>query len=300
MRILVTGGGGFIGGWIVRRLVEAGHVPVIFDLHENRARVAEIAGARLADDLDWIAGDITVTYQVIAAARGCDRIIHLAGLLTPACRDDPVLGAQVNLIGTINAFLAARANGIGSVAWMSSAGVFGPDGGTQPRPTSQYGAFKLGAEHSARAFLADDGIASVAFRPYVVYGPGREVGLSAGPSLACRAAALGEPYTIPFTGQIDLIHADDVARIFLAAIEAPPAGAHAVNLIGRRATTEDVARLLTRLVPGASIDAAGPPLQVAFPQTEPALAELFADWEPMQLEDGLAGTVAHYSFQASL
>lgn len=294
MRVLVTGGGGFIGGWILRRLHDAGHSPVVFDIHDNRARVAEIAGAAIAEGLDWITGDVTRPEQVDAACQGCERVIHLAGLLTPACKDNPVLGAQVNLIGTINAFLAARNHGIASVAWMSSAGVFGPDGGPEPHPTTQYGAFKLGAEHSARAFFADDGISSVAFRPYVVYGPGREVGISAGPSLACRAAALGAPYAIPFTGPFDLIHADDVARIFTAAIETPPSGASAINLIGNRTDSAEIADTLNRLVPGARISNEGPPLPVEFPRTEPALAELFPGWVPMTLEDGLGTTIDHY------
>ena len=142
MRVLVTGGGGFIGGWIVLRLREAGYSPVVFDKHENRAKVAEIAGAATAESLDWITGDIAETDQVDTACRGCERVIHLAGLLTPACQANPVLGAQVNLIGTINAFLAARNHGITSVAWMSSAGVFGPEGGPEPRPATQYGAFQ--------------------------------------------------------------------------------------------------------------------------------------------------------------
>jgi nucleoside-diphosphate-sugar epimerase len=51
MRVLVTGGGGFIGGWILRRLHDAGHSPVVFDMHDNRARVAEIAGAAIAESL---------------------------------------------------------------------------------------------------------------------------------------------------------------------------------------------------------------------------------------------------------
>lgn len=294
MRVLVTGGGGFIGAWIVRRLVEAGHEPVVFDRHDDRAKLAEIAGAELAGRTLWISGDIAATGDVVAAAAGCGAMVHLAGLLTPACRDNPVLGAEVNLIGTLNAFLAARACGIGSVAYMSSAGVFGPDGGPEPRPTTLYGAFKLGAEHAARAFCADDGIASVGFRPYVVYGPGREVGHSAGPSLACRAAARGESYTIPFTGPVDMIHVDDVARVFLAAIESPPAGAHAVNLPGVVTDTRQIAETIGRLVPGAAITAEGPPLPVRFPQGEPALARLFPGWAAMPLETGLAGTIAHY------
>lgn len=294
MQILVTGGGGFIGAWIVRALVEAGHRPVIFDVNENRAKVAEIAGRDLAEALDWITGDIASTDDVTHAAAGCDSIVHLAGLLTPACRENPVLGANVNLIGTLNVFLAARAHGIGNVAYMSSMGVFGPDGGPEPHPTTLYGAFKLGGEYSARAFLDDAGITSTGFRPYVVYGPGREIGASAGPTLACRAAARGEAYTIPFSGRIDMIHANDVARIFLSAVQNPRSGANTVNLLGVAAETEAIAHTIETLAPGAQISTLGAPMPIKAPETEPKLAELFPDWSSMSLEQGLFDTITHY------
>ncbi|MEC7765044.1 MAG: SDR family oxidoreductase [Pseudomonadota bacterium] len=294
MRILVTGGGGFIGAWIVQALAKAGHRPVVFDVHANRDKVAEIAGADLADKLDWITGDIVSTEDVTRAAADCGSIIHLAGLLTPACRQNPVLGANVNLIGTLNIFLAARAHGIGNVAYMSSMGVFGPDGGPEPHPTTLYGAFKLGGEYSARAFLDDAGITSTGFRPYVVYGPGRETGASAGPTLACRAAARGADYTIPFSGHIDMIHAQDVARIFLSAVQTPPPGANTVNLLGVSGETTEIARTIETLAPGALISVSGAPMPIKAPASEPKLAELFPDWRSMSLEQGLRDTIAHY------
>ncbi|MFY0633788.1 MAG: NAD(P)-dependent oxidoreductase [Vannielia sp.] len=297
MKVLVTGGGGFIGAWIIRRLAEAGHEPVVFDMHENRAKLAEIAGAALAERITWHTGSIVATDDVTAAASGCEGLVHLAGILTPACRAEPVLGAEVNLIGTLNAFLAARTQGISNVAWMSSMGVFGPDGGAEPRPTTLYGAFKLGAEHAARAFWAEDGISSTGFRPYVVYGPGRDVGISAGPSLACAAAARGEAYTIPFSGPIDMIHADDVAQIFLTAVEAPPQGAEAMTLLGRATDTSEVATTINRLVPGAQITVEGPPMPIDGPKAEPKLARHFPDWQPMTLEQGLSDTIDFYRSQ---
>src|SRR5690606_14880850 len=108
------------------------------------------------------------------------------------------------------------------------------------------------------------------------------------------AAARGEPYTISFTGPVDLIHADDVARLFVMAVETPPQGARAINLIGRRTDAGLIPGSIARLVPGARISAQGPPLPVDFPQTEPALAELFPGWSPMTLDAGLRDTIDHY------
>src|SRR5258706_3102744 len=103
---------------------------------------------------------------------------------------------------------------------MTCACEFDPIDGRTPFPLTHYGDFKLAGEGCARAFWEDDRMPSIGFRPLVVYGPGREVGLTAGPSLACRAAARGEPYVIPFTGETDLLYVDDMAACFEIAVEA--------------------------------------------------------------------------------
>lgn len=294
MRILVTGGGGFIGAWILRALAREGFTPVVLDKAEDRSKIREIAGPDFASSLEWVAADIADTRAVVEAARGCERIIHLAGLLTPACKADPILGARVNLIGTLNVFLAAREHGMPSVIYMSSAGVFGPDGGPEPHPTTLYGAYKLAGEHAARAFREDSGIASIGFRPYVVYGPGRDGGLSAGPTLACRAAARGEAYTMPITGSFDMVHVADVASAFLRAIRMPLDDAHVVNLLGHPATADDVVALIRDAVPGARIECAGDPMPISCPTRDAALERLFPDWQPIGIAAGLRSTIDFY------
>ena len=294
MKILVTGGGGFIGAWILRALARDGLTPVVLDRTEDRSKVREIAGRDFASGLECLVADIADTRAVVQAAQGCERIIHLAGLLTPACRADPILGAQVNLIGTLNAFLAAREHGMPSVIYMSSAGVFGPEGGPEPHPTTLYGAYKLASEHSARAFREDHGIASIGFRPYVVFGPGRDGGLSAGPTLACRAAARGEAYTMPIVGPFDMIHVADVASAFLRAVRMPLDDAHVVNLLGHPTTANDVVASIRNAVPGARIECAGDPMPISCPTRDDTLDRLFPDWRPIGAEDGLRSTIDFY------
>ena len=298
MRVLVTGGGGFIGAWILRAVAREGFTPVVLDRIEDRSKVGEIAGADFASGLEWVTADIADTAAVVEAARGCERIIHLAGRLTPACRADPVLGAQVNLIGTLNAFLAAREHQMPSVIYMSSIGVFGPDGGPEPHPTTLYGAYKLASENAARAFREDHGIASIGFRPYVVYGPGRDGGLSAGPTLACRAAARGEAYTMPITGSFDMIHVADVAAAFLDALRMPLDDAHVVNLLGQSTTADDVVAAIRDAGPGARIDCAGEPLPISCPDRDAALGRLYPDWRPIGIAEGLRSTIHFYRGRA--
>lgn len=294
MRVLVTGGSGFLGAWIMRRLLDRGLNVRCFDLHTNTHLLEQLAPGRAAA-VQWTNGDIALANDVSRAMDGCDAVIHLAGILTPACALDPVRGAQINLIGTLNVFEAARAARLRSVLYASSAGVFGPDDGAVPCPQTLYGAFKLAGEGAARAYWHDHGIASIGFRPLVVYGGGRETGSSAGPSLACRAAARGEPYTIPFTGSTGLVYADDVAAAYEAALFAAPRGAHAFTLAGEIVAVERLIGEIRAIVPHARLDARGAPLPIAtsFP-ADPTLAALLPALPRTPLDQGLRDTVAFY------
>ena len=294
MRVLVTGGSGFLGAWIMRRLLARGIDCVAFDLHAKPQLLHALAPEHAAS-VQWRTGDIAQADDVTRALQDCDAVIHLAGILTPDCAANPVRGAQINLIGTLNIFDAARAAGLKRVLYASSAGVFGPDDGATPHPQTHYGAFKLACEGSARAYWNDHGIASVGFRPLVVYGAGRETGSSAAPSLACRAAARGERYTMPFTGSTGFVFADDVAAAYEAALLRDIEGAHAFTLAGEIASVASVIDRISTLVPDARIDAAGAPLPIAtaFPH-DPALDRLLPDLPHTSLDEGLRQTVAFY------
>jgi nucleoside-diphosphate-sugar epimerase len=293
MRVLVTGGSGFLGAWIIRRLMARGVDLRVFDVHARRETVVGIAGDA-ACQLDWRVGDIRRADDVRAAMQGCDGVVHLAGVLTPDCSAQPVRGAEINLIGALHVFDAAHALGLRSVVYASSAGVYGPQDAHHPEPATHYGAFKLAVEGSARAYWLERGIASVGFRPFVVYGPGRETGVSAGPSLACRAAVRGEACTIGYTGASGLIYVDDVAQAFEQALLAPPQGASVYNLVGQRTTVDEVIAEIRRQVPGAQLYAAGPPLTIAPGITEEGLGALLPLRQPTSLAQGIAATLAHY------
>ncbi len=198
-KVLITGGGGFLGAWILRLLHSQGILARIFELKDDRRHIEMIA-AEAGRHAEWVTGDVADTEAMIEAARDCDAIIHLAGLMTPACQANPLLGARVNVIGTLNAFEAAKTHGISHVTYTSSGGVFGLEDDQAPFPLTHYGAFKLANEGNARAYWEDAGISSFGFRPFVIYGPGRDAGLTAGISLACLAAARGEAYSVAFSG----------------------------------------------------------------------------------------------------
>jgi nucleoside-diphosphate-sugar epimerase len=294
MRVLVTGGKGFLGAWIVRRLARRGVEARIFDIADDRALMAKIAGAETANRIDWRVGDIVCGEAVRAAAEGCDAIVHLAGVLTHDCATNPVRGAQINLIGTLNAFEAARAHGVARIVYTSSGGVFGPDDGRTPLPQSHYGAFKLACEGSARAYWNDHRLGSVGFRPYIVYGPGRETGLTAGPTLACRAAARGESYTIGYSGVAGLVYVDDVAAAYEAALLRPLAGAHVFNLNGVSVSSADVADAIREAAPGARISVDGPRLSMPDGLAPDDLGSVLPGLATTGLREGIAHTVRWY------
>jgi nucleoside-diphosphate-sugar epimerase len=190
------------------------------------------------------------------------RIIHLAAWQVPLCRQDPSRGALINVVGTANVFEAAKAHRdrVGRVAYFSSAAVFGPPhlygpgpvtDDSPPKPATHYGVYKVANEETARIYWEEHKIPSMGFRPLTVYGPGRDFGLTADPTLAMKAAVLGRPFQIRWGGATDLIYADDVARACIAASTTTLDGARVYNLHGESATVAEVARLIEQAWPSA-------------------------------------------------
>ncbi|TXT32230.1 MAG: hypothetical protein FD138_2087, partial [Planctomycetota bacterium] len=202
---LVTGGSGFIGTWVLRELLARDAKVVVVDVQPVPARWQRVLGQRAAE-VTMIESSLLDRdrMQAVIEQHSVAHIIHLAALLTPVCQQDPWLGCQVNVLGSTALFEAARRSGrVRSLSYASSYAVYGPeagDAGSEPnRPPTFYGAFKQAVDLIAEQYWRHFGIASVAVRPHVVYGPERDQGLTAGPSLAARAAALGENYTIGYT-----------------------------------------------------------------------------------------------------
>ncbi|HVF88343.1 MAG TPA: GDP-mannose 4,6-dehydratase, partial [Pyrinomonadaceae bacterium] len=102
----ITGAQGFIGSWVVKALVERGDAAVVFDRSDDSRRLAAVMNQRALERVRFAVGDITdgVALRRAVEASGARRVIHLAGLQVPTCKADPIAGALVNVVGTLNIF----------------------------------------------------------------------------------------------------------------------------------------------------------------------------------------------------
>jgi nucleoside-diphosphate-sugar epimerase len=245
MHVLITGGYGFIGAWIIRDLLARGNRVWVYDLKEDPRRLRQILPESEVAKVTFVQGDVTdqKRLQDVLAQFQISHLIHLAGLQVPTCRANPILGAQVNVIGTLAVFEAVRLAGeqIKRLVYASSAAVFGgPDKyppGPLPDdvkliPSTHYGYFKCCNEGNAQIYFQDFGISSIGLRPWTVYGVGRDLGMTSEPTKAIKSVALGRPYHISYGGWQDLQFVDDVAKAFVRCLEAPYQGAKAYNLRG--------------------------------------------------------------------
>jgi nucleoside-diphosphate-sugar epimerase len=170
-----------------------------------------------------------------------------------------MLGARVNVLGTVAVFEAikARRERIQGLAYASSAAVYNAsDPSPAPEtggaaPWTLYGVYKLANESTARIYWLDDGVPSIGIRPYVVYGPGRDHGMTSGPTLAMSAAARGDRFAIGFGGTAQYDFAPDVGEAFARASCTTMSEAHVANFPGVAASMGEVVAAIEQAAPEA-------------------------------------------------
>jgi nucleoside-diphosphate-sugar epimerase len=250
-------------------LADGGEV-LAFDLGDDRHRLDLVLEPGEVERVQFVRGDVT---NLAAVERALDEheitnVVHLAAMQVPFAAADPPRGALVNVVGTVTVFEAVkrRSERVPGIAYASSIAVYGPEDGTRVpesangHPDTHYGVYKQANEGTARVYWESDGVPSVGLRPYVVFGPGRDQGLTAAPTLAMEAAARGEQYEIPFGGRMQFHYAPDVARAFVDAARSPGEGAAVDNLGGPSVHVGEVVRAIQAAAPGAAITFRDKPL----------------------------------------
>ena len=236
MRVLVTGGGGFIGSHVVDKLIDGGHTPRIFDLSASPYHSPL--------EVETFTGSITDPANLDLAMRDCDAVIHLAAVADVAhVLADPVLAEEVNTRGTLNVLEAACRAKVGRVVYGSTTWVYSDcveqevDEETPiPAPRHLYTATKLAGETYCAGYAELYDLESTVLRFGIPYGPrARAAGVVA---KFTDLAFEGKPLTIAGDGSTtrSFIYVEDLAEGIVAAL-APEAAGGTYNLSGDEVVT---------------------------------------------------------------
>ncbi len=300
---LVTGALGCIGAWTVYHLVKQGRRVVSFDIADQGHRLNLLMTPEEQQVISFVRGDLAYPDQVLAVFQqyGITHVIHLAALQVPFVRANPIKGAQVNVVGTVNVYEAARQTGVKHIAFASSIAVFGPAedypdnqpvaNDAHPSPRTLYGVFKQANEGTARIYWQDHQISSTGLRPYTVYGLGRDQGLTSDPTKAMLAAAAGQNFHINFGGVMQFQWASDTALQFIESATHPLNGAYVFNLDAPPTPVAQVVEIIERLRPNVKITMSDTvlPFPENFDGSE--LHRHFANVYDTPLEEGIRQTI---------
>ena len=256
MRVLVTGGGGFIGSHLAGRLAALGHRVRILDNFATGRRSNVVA---LDADVDLIEGDIQSYERVHNAIAGCDLVFHQAALPSvPRSVADPLTSNATNVIGTLNVLLAARDAGVRRVVFASSSSVYGTSHelpkreDMAPMPVSPYAVAKLASEGYCRSFGEVYGLETVALRYFNVFGPRQDPRSQYAAVVPNFITSLltGERPTIFGDGEQsrDFTYVENVVQANLLAMEADVAPGRVYNVAcGERVSLNQLFSVLREL-----------------------------------------------------
>jgi UDP-glucose 4-epimerase len=298
-RILVTGGGGFIGSALVRALLERGANVRVLDNFStgNRGNLVEVW-----DDIELVEGELRSYERVHASMRGMELVFHQAALPSvPRSVQDPLTTSAVNVDGTLNVLLAARDEGVRRLIFASSSSVYG-DGGELPRreanpanPASPYAVSKLAAESYCTSFSKIYGLETVSLRYFNVFGPGQDPRsqYAAVVPRFITAVATGKPVLIYGDGDQsrDFTYVANVIDANLAAAQADGISGSVINVAtGASTSVSELANLIGDVLdrPVAREFAPPRPAEVRASWAAIDTARRLLDWHPaVGLQEGL-------------
>ena len=254
MRVLVTGGSGFIGSHVVDQLRAQGHEPVIFDLVPSPYHPA--------GEIETVLGDLEDYESVRAAVARCDVVAHLAAVSdVNVVVDNPAKASAINVGGTAAVLEAARSEGVRRVVYASTVWVYGGADGVEPLdedtrlalPDHLYTATKLAGEMYCRSYAELYGLEYTVLRFGIPYGPHSR------PATVLAAfvekAAAGKPLTLAGDGSQSrqFVYVEDLAAGVVAAL-APVAANRTYNLVGDETVTiREIAETVRELVADVEI-----------------------------------------------
>jgi UDP-glucose 4-epimerase len=307
VRVLVTGGAGFIGSNIVHELLVRGHDVRVLDNFSTGHR--HHLGA-IEAEVELIEGDLRSYERVHHAVRGCEIVLHQGALPSvPRSVQDPITTSEINVGGTLNVLLTARDEGVRRVVFASSSSIYGDAPGfprserQAPLPLAPYAVSKLAAEQYCRVFATVYGLETVSLRYFNVFGRHQDPGSQYSAVIPRFIMAMrdGRAPTIYGSGEQsrDFTHVDDVVAANVLAMDAPAATGGVFNIAcGTYHSLKDLVMTLNRLLDSdvQPIHVSPRPGDVKRSWADIGLAREVLGYEPeVDLEQGLRRTLAAYS-----
>lgn len=254
LRVLVTGGAGFVGANVVRELVGAGDFVRVYDNFAtgNRLYIRDV-------DCEVVEADVLDSDALFKAVDDVQTVVHLAASgSVMGSIDDPVKNFEVNTVGTFRLLQVCRICGVERVVLASTGGaLFGQttppvDETSLPTPISPYGASKLAGEGYALAFARSYGLNTITLRFANVYGPwsAHKTGVT---TSFLRAIAAGRPMVVFGDGSSsrDYIHVSDIAAAIRLSLNAESPGGEVLHVASGVETTVQRLAELCRTVAGS-------------------------------------------------
>jgi UDP-glucose 4-epimerase len=303
LRVLVTGGAGFIGSYLVDRLVDTGHYVIALD-NLSTGRTRNLSRSLHRPNFELIRADVRkIPRSFVQRLRRVDRVCHLAAATSvQQSIRDPVFTNEVNVVGTLNVLEAAKKLKAERVVFASSAAIYGI-----PRafpiaedasisPISPYGASKAASELYLQAFEENNGIEAVSLRYFNVYGPRQTPSEYAGViSIFAKRALNRQPLQIYGDGSQtrDFVYVSDVVDATVAALE-KNLKSRAFNIAsGTEITVLELAKTVQRLAGSGSELKFRPPLigDISRSVADVTRARNELRFAATSIDDGLSETV---------
>ncbi len=306
---LVTGGAGFIGSHIVRRLVEKREKVRVLD-NFTAGKMENLQG--VDNDVEVVRGDILDQAIVEKAMRGVQFVLHQGALRSvPFSVENPALVNRVNVEGTINVLLAARDAGVKRVVCASSSSVYGntkifPNSESiTPSPISPYAASKLAGEHYCRVFSSLYGLETISLRYFNVFGPRQDPNSQYAAVIPrfIRNALQQQPLEIHGDGlqSRDFTFIDNVVEANLLAAHCPGGSGEAFNVAqGKSYSLMDFVALLQKITERnlELVHVAARPGDVRQTWADISRSEQILGYRPLiSFEEGVLKTVRYFMEQ---
>ena len=256
---MVTGGCGFIGSHLVRKLVNEGERVVVFDSSPTTTLINDVR-----ESIEYVRGDISDFRNVLDVVKTHEvrDVFHTAAMLINSCENNPMRALRVNVEGTVNLLEAARMMKLSKFVFTSSVAVFstglqspiGDDAPTYPR--SIYGMTKLVSELYGLKYQRSFGVDFRALRFTWVYGPGRSRGESAFSSLIVENPAIGEPVKIPHKEETsgDWLYVKDAIKALILVRDVENPNRRIFNISGEVHPINHIANIVRKYIPDACIE----------------------------------------------